>query len=320
MSHLKKTITISTAAFAMMIGSAATGQDAQLRVATATSTGTFYQNGVAMEVLFREQHPSIEIFPQATGGSAENTRLVRDGEVELFFGQNSTIIPAYEGVEQFEGYPNETFSAVGAVWQSVTHVIVSNDSDIESVADFAGKRIQIGPVGSGIERFTQQPMEAAGVSFDDVEAQRLGVAETVDMMRNGRIDGFIHAAIIPDRNATDIMSSGLAKIIPFDGEAADRLIEMHPYYGASVIPANSYENQPEDIVTVASYAVLYASNDVSEDVIYEVTKTMFENQEALTQRHSSFSDMTLDMALEGLGSVPLHPGAERFYQESGILD
>jgi TRAP transporter TAXI family solute receptor len=307
------------AAASVIAGMPAIAQDAQLRVATATSTGTFYQNGIAMEVLFREMHPTIEIFPQASGGSGENTRLVRDGEVELFFGQNSTVIPAYEGVGQFEGDPNETFSAIGAVWQSVTHVIVAEDSGIEAVADFAGKRIQIGPVGSGIERFTQQPMEASGVTFEDVEAQRLGVAETVDMMRNGRLDGFIHAAIIPDRNAADIMSTGLARIVAFDGEAAERLMAEHPYYGEAVIPANSYENQPDDVPTVASFAVLYASNDVSEDVIYEVTKTMYQNQQFLIERHSSFNDMTLEMALEGLGPVPLHPGAERFYREAGIL-
>lgn len=308
------------AALCLMTATSALAQDAQLRVATATSTGTFYQNGIAMEVLFRERNPSIEIFPQATGGSAENTRLVRNGDVELFFGQNSTIIPAYEGVEQFEGDANQSFSAIGAIWQSVTHVIVAEDSDIKTVADFAGNRIQIGPVGSGIERFTQQPMEAAGVSFDDVRAQRLGVAETVDMMRNGRLDGFIHAAIIPDRNAADIMSTGQARIIPFEGEHAERLMEQHPYYGAAVIPADSYENQPEDIQTVASFAVLYAANDVPEDVVYEVTKTMYENQELLMERHSSFNDMTLEMALEGLGSVPLHPGAERFYREAGVLN
>ncbi len=316
----KKLVTVCAGlmAGALAMG-AAHAQEAQLRVATATSTGTFYQNGLALEVLFRDVNPAIEIFPQASGGSGENTRLARNGEVELFFGQNSTVIPAFQGTGQFEGDPNQSFSAVGAVWRSVTHLIVHQDSGIESIADFAGKTIQIGPVGSGIERFTQQPMAAAGLSFDDVNGQRLGVAEAVDMMRNGRLDAFIHAAIIPDRNALDVMASGIARIIAFDGEPAEIMIAELPNYSVATIPANSYENQPEDVVTVASYAVLYARNNVPEDAVYQVAKTMYENNEALVALHSSFNDTTLDNALEGLGPVPLHPGAERFFREVDAL-
>jgi TRAP transporter TAXI family solute receptor len=318
---LKRRILISGIA-AGVLGAAfsagvAMAQDAQLRVATATSTGTFYQNGLALEVLFRDAGSSVEIFPQASGGSGENTRLARNGEVEMFFGQNSTVIPAYEGTGPFEGDPNESFSVVAAIWRSVNHFIVAKDSGIQTIEDFRGKRIQLGPVGSGIERFTQQPLEAAGITFDDVQGQRLGVAETVDMMRNGRLDGFVHAAIIPDRNAADAMTSGMAKMIPFGGAASEKLLETYPYYARTTIPANSYENQPDAIETVASYAVLYARNDVPEDVVYTVIKTIMENHDQLVTYHSSFNDTVPDVAMQGHGPVPMHPGAARYFEEIG---
>lgn len=319
MKLTRRPVLCGLAAAMALAAAPAIAQEAQLRVATATSTGTFYQNGLALEVLFRETGSPIEIFPQASGGSGENTRLAKSGEVELFFGQNSTVIPAYEGTGAFEGEPNHSFSAVAAIWRSVDHLIVAKESGIDSIADFKGKTIQIGPVGSGIERFTLQPMQAAGLTADDVTAERLGVAEAVDMMRNGRLDGFIHAAIIPDRNAADVMDSGVAKIIPFTGPVADKLIETYPYYAKTVIPANSYGNQPEAIDTVASYAVLYARNDVPEDVVYAVVKTIMESHDFLVAHHSSFNDTTVANALKGLGPIPLHPGAEKYFKEVGAL-
>lgn len=316
---MRMTSLLVATTLAVGIAGAAQAQDTRLRLATATSTGTFYQNGIAFEVLFRERVQNIAVFPQATGGSAENTRLQARGEVELFMGQNSTVIPAYEGTGQFDGQPNKGFSAVGAIWPSVMHVIVQDDDAIRSPADLKGRAIQIGPIGSGIERFTQQPLEAYGITFDDVNGQRLSVAEAVDQTKDGRIAGFFHAAIVPDRNAADVMSSGRAKILPIEGEAAQMLKSRHSFYDDAVIPAGSYENQPNDISTIANYAVLYVDNDVPEDVVYEIAKAIYENQEYLADKHASFNTATARNAARGLGPVPLHPGAERYLREVGAL-
>lgn len=306
----------SLAAAAVGTGFCAT----KLSLATATSGGVFYQNGIVIGELSRKgMIPGIEIFPQASGGSSDNVNLMGEKEVHLAMVHNSTAIPAYEGTEQFQGKPIKNIRVVAAIWKSVTHYPVLTGSKIESVGDYRGKRVQIGPIGSGIEKFTLQPLSIYGIEVKDMKPMRLSVAECVQQMQNNQLDAFVHGSIIPDGNISQLMLTGKVKLIGMDAEKIQEMEKRFPMYAPAVIPANSYKNQDKEVQTVASFALLMARDDVDEGQIYAVTKALFENRDFLVNMHSSFKDMTLESALMGRGGIPVHPGAARYYREKGTM-
>ena len=292
----------------------------KLSLATATSAGVFYQNGIAIGELSRKgKIPDIEIFPQASGGSSDNVNLLREKEIHLAMVHNSTAIPAYDGTEQFQGKPIKNIRVVAAIWKSVTHFPVLAAANIHSISDYRGKKVQIGPIGSGIEKFTLQPLSIYGIEVKDIKPMRLSVAECVQQMQNNQLDAFVHGSIVPDGNISQLMLTGKVKLIDMEPEKIQEMEKRYPMYAKALIPANAYKNQDKEIQTVASFALLMAREDVGESLIYTLTKALFENHEFLTNMHSSFKDTTLETALLGRGNIPIHPGSAKYYREKGIL-
>lgn len=290
-----------------------------LRLATATTAGVFYADGAAIEQLSKSKMPNITIFSQATGGSGDNVNLLKNKEVEIAFVHNSTAIDAYLGINAYEGKPIKCYKGVVLLWRSFLHFPVRKDSGVESIADYKGKRVQIGPIGSGIEKFTLQPLSLYNISPDDLKAQRLSVSETMDQMKNKQLDAFCHGSIYPDAHISDLMSTGNIKLIGMTEDEIKRMTEKYPMNIPAVIPAGTYANQEKDIHTVASAALIVAREDMDEEIIYQLTKSILENHEELVSMHSSFKDTNLDLATLGFGPIPLHPGAIRYYKEVGIL-
>lgn len=296
-------------------------KEENLRLATASQAGVFYANGAALEQLANEEMDGIKIFPQATGGSGDNINLLKDKEVDIALVHNSTAIPAYTGTYEYEGNAMQDFAAITVVWKSHLHYLVSKDSGIETPADIKGETFQVGPIGSGIEKFTLQPLSVYNITIDDLDAQRLSVAEAVDQIKNRQLTGMIHGSSIPDGNATDLMSSGDVVLIGMEDDKVQQLQDKYDnIYSPSVIPAGTYPNQNEDINTAASSALLVVRKDIDEDIVYKLTKTIMENNDFLVGLHSSFNETNLENALTGHGPIPIHPGAEMYYQEAGIID
>src|SRR5699024_10690862 len=140
----------------------------------------------------------------------------------------------------------------------------------------------------------------------------------VDEIRNDQMDGMIHGSAIPDGNATDLMSTGDVKLLEMADEKIEDLENKYDIYETSSIPADTYPNQDKEVKVAASSALLLASPDLDEDTVYELTKLIHENNDYLVDQHSSFKDTTLENAVEGLGNIPLHPGAEKYYKEEGV--
>lgn len=292
----------------------------KLSLATATSGGVFYQNGIAMGELSRKgKIPGIEIFPQASGGSSDNVNLLGQKEVHLAMVHNSTGIPAFEGTDEFKGKAIKNLRVISAIWKSVMHYPVLKAANINSIADYRGKTVQIGPIGSGIEKFTLQPLSIYGITAKDVKGMRLSVAECVMMMQNNQLDAFVHGSIIPDGNISQLMLTGRVKLIGMEPDKIQDMSKKYPMYAPASITANSYKYQEEEIKTTASFALLMAREDIEEGLIYNVTNALFENHQFLVNMHSSFKDTTLGNALFGGGNIPFHPGAARYYREKGLI-
>ena len=292
--------------------------DVTLKLASAATSGVFFAEGTALENLC-SHIDGLTVYNQATNGSGENLTLIKDGSVDIALCHNTTALPAYNGTGNYEGKANKDFVAVGFIWYNLLHVIADTNAGIDSVADVKGKTFSVGTTGSAVELCAMNLLDVYGLTFDDINVQRLATADEIDQMKNHMLNGFLHPTSLGDANVMDIMSTGNAKIVPLDEEGVKKLCEKYNMFASATIPANTYPNQPADISTAAAAAILIASPNADEEGIYRLTKALYENNAELVSYHNSFANTLIKNALDGLGNIPLHPGAERYYKEVGLI-
>lgn len=296
------------------------GADAQIgniRMATGGNTGTYYAFGTAVAQVLTE-NTTAKFNVQATGASKANIQLIADGEVELAIVQNDVMDYAYNGTELFAGETITEFSALGACYAEVCQIIADPSAGIESVEDLKGKKVSVGDAGSGVEFNAKQILEAYGITFDDIDKQNLSFGDSADAFKDDKIDAFFCTAGAPTTAVMDLATSNAIKVLTIDDEHAAKLIESYPFYTQYTIPASTYNGMDGDAVTVAVKATFIVSNDLSEAAVYELTKALFENKEAITAAHAKGEFLDPQYAVEGI-SVPFHPGAEKYFKEVGVM-
>jgi len=285
-----------------------------LSIATGGTTGTYYPLGGDIANLFQTVIPDVKASAQATGGSADNLRLIDAGEAELGTVQNDVSWFAYNGIDSFEGEQIQSFSVVSSLYAEYVQIVTRADSDINSIQDFKGKTISIGAAGSGVYTNALHVLEAAGLTLDDIDEQYLSFAESADGLKNKQIDAAFICAGIPNAAITELGSTAGVKLISLTDEEVASLIAAHPTYANMKLPAATY-GLSEDVNCIVITALLVASNELDEDLVYNMTKALYEQDGILT--HAKAAEITLDTAFVGVGELPLHPGAARYYAEVG---
>jgi len=288
-----------------------------IRMATGGNTGTYYSFGTALGQILGEK-TGYSFTVQSTGASKANIQLIAAGEVEMAIVQNDVMDYAYNGTDLFAGEQTKDFSAMAAIYAEVVQIVVNPDAGIASVADLAGKRVSVGDAGSGVEFNSKQILEAYGITFDDIEKQNLGFGASADAFKDGKIDAFFCTAGAPTTAIMDLATSANFTILTVDDEHAAQLIAKYPFYTQYDIPAGTYDNISEDVTTLAVKATYIVSNDLSEEVVYNMTKAIFENKDEIAVAHAKGAEIDLSYAVEGV-SVPFHPGAEKYFREVGAI-
>lgn len=287
-----------------------------LSIATGGTSGTYYPLGGDLANLFNTVIPDMNASAQATGGSADNLRLIDGEEAELGTVQNDVSYFAYTGTDSFEGEQITSFSVISALYAEYVQIVVRADSDIQSIADFKGKSISIGAAGSGVYTNALHVLEAAGLTLDDIDAQYLSFSESADGLKNKQIDAAFVCAGIPNAAVTELSSTVGVRLISLSDEEVAGLIAAHPTYTNLKLPADTY-GLTEDVNCIAITALLVCSNNLDEQLVYDMTKAMFEQEGILT--HAKAAEITLENAFNGVGELPLHPGAARYFTEVGVL-
>ena len=285
-----------------------------LSIATGGTTGTYYPLGGDIANLFQTVIPDVKASAQATGGSADNLRLIDAGEAELGTVQNDVSWFAYSGTDSFAEEQIQSFSVISSLYAEYVQIVTRADSDINSIADFKGKTISIGAAGSGVYTNAMHVLEAAGLTLDDIDEQYLSFAESADGLKNKQIDAAFICAGIPNAAITELGSTAGVKLISLSDEEVANLIAAHPTYGNLKLPAATY-GLAEDVNCVVITALLVCSNELDEELVYNMTKALYEQDGILT--HAKAAEITLDTAFVGVGELPLHPGAARYYAEVG---
>jgi TRAP transporter TAXI family solute receptor len=270
-----------------------------------------------MTKIWNSKIPGMNITAQATGGSAENVRLVNQGEAKLAIVQSDTLDFAFNAKETFKEKLTR-MAALAVLYPEVVHVVVREESQINRFDQLKGKKIGVGAPGSGNEANFRQISEIHGLKIEDVKVQYLSFTQSVELFKDKQIDGFIATAGIPNTAVMDIASRHNIRIITIADDKAALIVKKYPFLRRFTLPAQTYKNQTSPVKTVAVSAVLIASADVKEDVAYNMVKILFESQNELAAGHAKGKELNLKAAASGV-SIPFHPGAARFYKEKGLM-
>ncbi len=288
-----------------------------LIIGTGGVGGTYYPLGGALASVWTKYLDNVTVSAQSTGASVENTQLLENGEVELALTQNDLAEYAVKGEYMFTK-KYEKMQLIGRLYSEPIQVFVRNDSGIKSIADMAGKRISVSYPGSGANANAEQLLGVFGITVNDIQAEYPSNSDTADRMKDGLLDGMLTTTGAPNATFQEMCMSADCTLLSLSDEDCDKIIAQYPFFAKYTIPAGSYEGQTEDVQTLCVQSVLAVSTDLSEDLVYDLTKTLWENQTELSGMLSALSDLSVDNALEGI-TIDFHPGAVKYYKEIGMM-
>ncbi|HEV8662181.1 MAG TPA: TAXI family TRAP transporter solute-binding subunit [Candidatus Methylomirabilis sp.] len=295
-------------------------QAQQKRLVTIASgwvVGVYYPLAGAISRIVHTKLPGVRATVESSGASVANAKLIASGDADFALLQNDIAFYAVNGTLMFAGQPVKNMGGVFTLYPELIQVVATKASGVKSIRDLKGKRVAIGPLGSGTEANTVQILEAYGMTLDALgKVERIGPAEASDQLKDGRIDAGFYTTGLGAAVILDTFISEKVAMVPVAGREAEALKKKYPFYTVTRIPAGTYRGQDADVTTVAVMAMMVARSDLSEDLVYDLTKAVFENLETFHSAHAAAKNLTLKSAREGM-PIPLHPGAQRFYREKG---
>ncbi|UWQ19974.1 TAXI family TRAP transporter solute-binding subunit [Jannaschia sp. W003] len=316
---------LGLAGAAVMAASGAAAQDQQFfTIGTGGVTGVYYPTGGAICRLVnagRAEH-GLRCSVESTGGSVYNINTIREGELEFGVAQSDWQYHAYNGSSQFEeAGPFEGLRAVFSVHPEPFTVVARAEAGIESFDDLKGKRVNIGNPGSGQRGTMEVLMEAKGWTTDDFAlATEMKAAEQSAALCDNQIDAMVYTVGHPSGSIQEATTACDSVLVEVAGPEVEALVEENPFYRTATIPGGMYRGNDEDTATFGVGATFVTSADVSDEVVYTLVKSVFENMDDFRRLHPAFADLDpAEMVSAGL-SAPLHPGAERYYREAGLLE
>jgi uncharacterized protein len=292
--------------------------DMFLTIATGGTSGVYYPIGGALSNLFEEEL-GADSSVQSTGASVENINLLGEDRAELAITMSDAVSQAYEGTGPFEDEePNEGLRGMTSLYPNYVQLVTTADSGIESVEDLEGMDVGVGAPNSGVELNARMILEAHGMDYDDINEDFLSYSEAIDQMQNEMVDAAFVTSGLPNSTVIDLATQNDVHIVPIDGEELESLQEQYDFFGEGTIPADVYDTE-EDVQTATIMNVMLVNESLSEEEVYDLTKTMFENIDSIQGSHNAAQEIDLETATEGM-PVPFHPGAERYLEEEGALD
>ncbi|UOD33813.1 TAXI family TRAP transporter solute-binding subunit [Deferribacteraceae bacterium V6Fe1] len=322
---MKKFLTLLAVFAAFILVVAPAHSKTFVTIGTGGVTGVYYPTGGAISKMVNQKSKEygIKATVESTGGSVFNINAVVSGNLEFGIAQSDRQYQAYNGLAEWEGKPQKDLRSVFSIHPEAITLIASVDSGIKTIADIKGKKINLGNPGSGQLQNSKDVLEAVGLTEKDVVPFYVKAVEGPGLIQDGRIDGFFYTVGHPNGNIKEATSGRVkVSIVPIEGKGVQKLIAEKPYYAVGKIDMKNYPNaanaDAEFVTTIGVKATLVTSANVPEDVVYAVTKEVFENFEEFKTLHPAYSVLTKEDMLQGL-SAPLHPGAIKYYKEAGLL-
>ncbi|WHY83532.1 TAXI family TRAP transporter solute-binding subunit [Siminovitchia fortis] len=281
-------------------------------IATGGTGGTYYPLGGNFANLIKDA-TGIESNAVTSGASAENMALIQKEEVEVAFTQTDIATYATEGTNMFKEKV-DNLKGLGTLYPETIQIVTTEKSGIKSVEDLKGKTVSVGESGSGTLANAEQILEAYGMTLDDVKARNLSFDDSTTGIQDGTIDAAFITAGTPTGAVEGLAATEKVVIVPLEDDKIDALIEKYPYYAKETIKEGTY-NAKSDINTVAVQAMLVVRSDLSDDLVYDMTKAIYENTDKIG--HAKGEQISAENALNGM-AIDIHPGAKKYFDEKGI--
>jgi TRAP transporter TAXI family solute receptor len=274
--------------------------------------------GVALSQIYGKAMPDAKVSVQATKASAENLNLLQAGRGEIAFTLGDSLNEAWKGNEE-AGFktPLKKLRTVAAIYPNYIQIVAAADSGIKTLADLKGKRVAVGAPKSGTELNARDIFKGAGMSYADFsKVEYLPFGESVELMKNRQLDATLISAGLGVAAVRDLATAVKITIVPIPADVVKKIGEAA--YQPSTVPANTYGGQTTEVATVAIQNFLVTHEGVSADTVYKMTKSMFDNLDAMYAAHAAAKVITKEGGPKN-PPVPLHAGAEKYYKEVGLL-
>lgn len=284
-----------------------------MSIATGGTGGTYYPLGGSMANIIKDA-TGIDTNAEVSGASAENMTSLKDGAVEIAFTQTDIASYAKEGKLMFEGNVVDNVKAIGTLYPETVQIVTTAKSGIKTIADLKGKKVSVGAPGSGTFANAEQILEIHGITMEDIDAKHLSFDESTAGIQDGSIDAAFVTAGTPTGAVEGLGATEDVVILAIEADKAEELISKYPYYAVDEVPSGIY-GLSESVPTVAVLAMLVVREDLSEQLVYDITKAIFENTDKIG--HAKAHLIKAENALNGVG-IEVHPGAQKYYDEKGI--
>ncbi len=292
------------------------------RLPTASSGGSYYPMGALLASLWSDKlkDQDIVITSQSSGGSIENCNMMASGEAMISMSSLDVAMSAYKGEGKFSGRPVKNLRILSVLFPTYQSWGVTFKSGIETMADMKGKRISVGKAGAATERNAKELLAVAGVTFDDLSKKEyLGWSQSVQAMKDGKLDGGLFQGAPPTAALVDLYSSKRGYVIPLTDGEIEKIEEGGVMYRV-VLKPGTYPNQDKPIQTAARQNLFIVSADAPDDLVYSLTKIMYENLDYLKRSYHGFKPIDPKEPFAGTykSGLKAHPGAIKYFQEQGV--
>ncbi len=288
----------------------------QLSIATGGTGGVYYPMGGGLAEIINNNVEGYSATAEVTGASVENMGLIATGDADLAIALADTVAQAYAGTGRFEGQQLPMVRGLASMYANMVQIVALEGSGITTLSDLVGKRVSIGAPGSGTEVNAAAILEANGISYDDIEEQRLNFNETADALANGDIDAGFWSVGAPTSSILNLATTNSIVMIELSQAELAAAQAADATFAITSLAGGTYTGVDADVAVLGIPNVLVVSSDMSDDLAYNLTRAMFENIADLQAVHPAANETTVEFTLTAT-PVPLHPGAIRYYEEIG---
>ncbi len=312
-------LALAVVALGAAIGGAALAQQQNIAIATGGTGGVYYPMGGGMANVLSKHLPGVEATARVTGGSVDNLKLIGSQQSEVALTMVDAALTALKGEDKFKGNPVDVRTLM-VLYPNRMHVVSVEGRGVNTMADLKGKRVSTGSPGSATEVMAFRVIEAAGLDRDkDMRRERLGVAESTNALKDGKIDAYFWVGGLPTAAVTDLGATPGVTIKLVD--TADLTEKMNAKYGKlyskGVIPAKTYPGQTGDNKIAVVQNILVANAKMTDKMAYDIVKTLIEKKPELVAVHREAESFAVENQTKDNTTIPWHPGAEKYFKEKG---
>ncbi len=288
-----------------------------LTIATGAVSGPYFTIGEAVAKVYKTKL-GYNTTVRSTDGSVENVNLLENHKADLAFVMSDAASFELSRHEKLKDarFTLPPFKAVAGLYFNFVQIVTLRDENIHSVYDLKGKRVGVGAPNSGVERNARMILQEHSLTYQDIQPEYLSYDEAMEQLKNKKIDAAFVTSGLPNNAVLELLKSTKVAIVPIQPKIIDHLTKQYLFFEKAELPAGIYQNK-RPIPTVAIRNILLVRSDLTDDLVYKITKTFFENLDAMQQAHQAANNINRNDAGKGL-AVPLHPGAMKYFKDSGI--